>query len=191
MTKRIHDRFSNVFNGIGCFEGMFSLQLKPNSKPPRHVAYVLQKPFKEELECLQKMDIITPLGVDETSEWSNSFVLVPKANSKVRLCLDPVQLNQALIRLVHWGPTLNDILPKLNNVQYMSIIDASSGYHNLKLNMQLLSLTTFSCLFGRYCYKCLPFGAVLAGNMFHRKISEIFNDIPNVFGIADDILVIG
>ena len=27
--------------------------------------------------------------------------------------------------------------------------------------------------------------------MFHRKIDEIFNDIPNVFGIADDILVIG
>ena len=33
MTQRIHDRFSNIFNGIGCFEGTFSLQLKPNSKP--------------------------------------------------------------------------------------------------------------------------------------------------------------
>ena len=72
---------------------MFSLQLKPNSKPyqapPRYVAYVLQKPFKEELEYLQKMNIITPLGLDETSEWCSSFVLVPKANGKVRLCLDP------------------------------------------------------------------------------------------------------
>ena len=29
------------------------------------------------------------------------------------------------------------------------------------------------------------------GDMFQRKINEIFNDIPNVFGIADDILVIG
>ena len=27
--------------------------------------------------------------------------------------------------------------------------------------------------------------------MFQRKIDEIFNDIPNIFGIADDILVIG
>ena len=27
--------------------------------------------------------------------------------------------------------------------------------------------------------------------MFQRKIDKIFNDIPNVFGIADDILVIG
>ena len=77
------------------------------------------------------MDIITLLGVDKTSEWCNSFVLVPKANGKVRVCLDPAQLNQALIRPVHRGPTLNDILPRLNNVHYMSIMDASSGYHNL------------------------------------------------------------
>ena len=63
--------------------------LKPDSKPyqapPMHVAYVLQKPFKEELEQLQKMDIITPLGVDEMVEWCNSFVLVPKANGKGQL----------------------------------------------------------------------------------------------------------
>ena len=54
MTQKIHNTFSNVFNGTGCFEGTFSLQLKPDSKPyqapPRHVAYALQKLFKEELE---------------------------------------------------------------------------------------------------------------------------------------------
>ena len=102
-----------------------------------------------------------------------------------------MQLNQALIRLIHRGPTLNDILPKLNNVQYMSIIDASLGYHNLKLDKQSSYLTTFACLFGRYRYKWLPFGAALVGDMFQCKIDEIFNDMPNVFGIADDILVTG
>ena len=123
--------FANVFNRIGCFEGTFSLQLKPHSKPyqasPRCMAYALQKPFKDELDQLQKMDIITPLGVDKTAEWCNSFVLVPHMNGKVRLCLDPVRLNQALIRPIHRGPTLNDILLKLNNVQYMSITDTIQG----------------------------------------------------------------
>ena len=76
-------------------------------------------------------------------------------------------------------------------MQYMSIIDASSGYHNLKLDMQSSYLTTFACQFGRYRYKHLPFGAVPAGNMFQHKIDGIFNDMPNVFGIADNILVIG
>ena len=73
----------------------------------------------------------------------------------------------------------------------MSIIDASLGYHNLTLDKQSSYLTTFACLFGRYRYKQLPFGAALAGDMFQCKIDEIVNDMPNVFGIADDILVIG
>ena len=118
-------------------------------------------------------------------------MLIPKANSKVWLCLDPAQLNHALIRPIHRAPTLNDILPKLNNVQYMSIINAGSSYHNLKLDKQSSYLTTFACPFGRYSSKCLPFGAALAEDMFQHKIDKIFNDMPNVFGIADDILVIG
>ena len=69
-------------------------------------------------------------------------------------------------------PTLNNILPKLNNVQYMSIIDASSGYHNLKLDKQSSYLTTFACPFGRYRYKHLPFGAVPAGDCFNVKLMK-------------------
>ena len=94
MTQRIHETFGDVFNGIGCFKGTFSLQLKLDSKPyqvpPRCIAYALQKLFKEELQNLQELDIIAPLGVDKMSEGYNRFVLVPKANSKVQLCLDPV-----------------------------------------------------------------------------------------------------
>ena len=129
--------------------------------------------------------------MDKISEWCNSFVVAPKANGKVWLCLDPARLNQALIRPIHRGPTLNDILPKLTGVKSMSIIDASSGYHNLKLDKKSSYLTSFACQFGRYRYKCLQFGVVPAGDMFQCKIDEIFHNMPNVFRIADDILVIG
>ena len=83
------------------------------------------------------------------AEWSNSFILVPKPSGRLRLCLDPARLNQVLIRPVHRGPTLNDIFPKLNNVKYLSLIDASSGYHNLKLDKRSSYLTTFACQFDR------------------------------------------
>ena len=72
----------------------------------------------------------------------------------------------------------------------MSIIDASSGYHNLKLDKKSSYLTTCACQLGRYRYKQLLFRAAPVGNMFQCKIDEIFNDMPNVFGILDDILVI-
>ena len=92
LTQQIHKEFDNVFNGTGCFEGTLSLQLKPDRRsyqvPSRHVTYTLQKPFKDELDRLQTLDIITPVGVDKTAEWCNSFMLVPKVNGKVRLCLD-------------------------------------------------------------------------------------------------------
>ena len=89
-TQQLHKEYEDVFNGIQCFDGTFSLQLMPDSMPyqvpPRCMAYAPQKPFKEELERPQKQDIIAPLGIAETSKWCKSFVLVPKANSRVRLC---------------------------------------------------------------------------------------------------------
>ena len=119
ISHQLQREFKDVFNGIRSFNGSFSLQIKPDSKPyqvtPRNVAYALQNPFKEELDELWQQDIITPLDGDETVKWSNSFVLVQNLNGKVRLCLDPARLNQAVIRLVHRGPPLNDKLPKLNN----------------------------------------------------------------------------
>ena len=75
MSQRIHETFGDVFHAIGCFEGTFSLQLKLDSKPyqvpPRHLVYALQKLFKEELEHLQQLDIIAPLGVDK---WQSGVI---------------------------------------------------------------------------------------------------------------------
>ena len=50
ITQQLHKDFEDLFNGIECFDGTFSLQLKLNNKPyqapPRHMAYALQKHFK-------------------------------------------------------------------------------------------------------------------------------------------------
>ena len=73
----------------------------------------------------------------------------------------------------------------------MSIINARLGYHNLKLDKQSSYLTTFVCPFGWYRYEHLLFGVLPADDMFQHKIDEIFNDMPNVFGTADDTLVTG
>ena len=67
-TQEIY-KDKDLFIGIRYFDGTFSLQLKPDSKPyhmpPRCMAYALQKPFQEELEMLQNQDIIAPLGLME------------------------------------------------------------------------------------------------------------------------------
>ena len=60
------------------------------------------------------------------------------------------------------------ILPKLRNEHYRTLIDVSSGYHNLTLDKQSYYLTTFACQFGRYRFSRLPFGVTLAGDIFQQ-----------------------
>ena len=92
------------------------------------------KSLSKKLEYLQQQKIIVPLGLNQTSDWCNSFILVPKPNGSNHLCLEPARLNQALIRLVHKGPNVNGLFPRLTNVCFLTLNDAQSGYFNLKLD---------------------------------------------------------
>ena len=54
LIQQLQRDFEDIFYGIGCFDGTFLLQLKPDSKPYqvplRCMAYTIQKPFQEELK---------------------------------------------------------------------------------------------------------------------------------------------
>ena len=151
--QKIHNNFSDIFTGIGCFKGTIKLQVREDSclyqVQSRRVAYALQEPIREELDRLQKRKEMVLLDVDEISEWCKSFLLVLKANCKVKLCLNQARLNKVLIRPIHRGLTLNDILPSLAGINYLMLIDGSPGYHNINLDEQPSYLTNFSCPFGR------------------------------------------
>ena len=69
-------------------------------------------------------------------------------------------------------------------MEYVMLIDRSSGYHKLKLDEKSSYLTTFSCPFDRYQYIKLPFGSVPVGDMENRWI---ICGMPNVIGIADNL----
>ena len=74
-------------------------------------------------------------------------MLVPKANGKVRLGLDPARFNQVLIRPVHRGPILNYILPRIAGMKHLRLIDVHSGQQNIRLDEKSY-LTIFSCPLG-------------------------------------------
>ena len=116
---------------------------------------------------------------------------VTKPNGSLRLCLDPKDLNKAIKRPHHRTPTIDEILPKLNGAQYFSIVDARSGYWNIKLDHQSSLYTTFNSPHGRYRFLRLPFGLICAQDIFQKKVDEAFGDRPGVTGIADDIVISG
>ena len=93
-----------------------------------------------------------PLRVVDTSEQCNSFVLVAKSNEKMTLCIDLAKLSQALMRLVHRGPPVNDILPRHVHVNFLALIHPSLWYHNLKLDEKSSYLINFmSVLWVQIC----------------------------------------
>ena len=114
--------YSNVFQGIGCFKGECHIDVDtsvpPYVAPSRSVPLALREPLKKELDNMEKNGITKALEYDETSRWVNQFVCVSKANGKIRFCLDPAKLNEAIVRPYHYTPTLDDILPKLNGAKF-------------------------------------------------------------------------
>ena len=52
-------------------------------------------------------------------------------------------------------------------------------------------LTTFNTPFGWYRFTRLPFGINVSGDAFQRKLDTIYNPLPNVIGIADDLIIWG
>ena len=188
-----HD-YSDLFNGIGNMNTVIDIKLKDNAvpyvAPIRRVAHALQKPLWLELEQLCDEGILRKLKIDEKSEF-HLFVCVCKPNGSIRLCLDPTHLNKYILRPHHNSKTLDDILPKLAGVKNFSIVDSTESFFNLGLTERASLLTTFGTMYGRYCYLRVPMGASLSSDVYQYKVDEIFQDIPQCVGIADDIVVFG
>jgi len=138
---------------------------------------------------MEKHGIITK--VTEPTDWVNSMVVVEKRNGELRLCLDPRDLNKAIKRPYYPVPTLEDVTSNLSGAKYFSVLDARSGYWQIKLSDQSSRLTTFNTPFGRYRYLRMPFGVNSAQDVFQRRVDETYEGLPRVTGISDDVLVAG
>ena len=88
-------------------------------------------------------------------------------------------------------PTIDEMLPRLQNAKIFSVLDAKEGFYHIKLDKQSSMLTTFWTPFGRYCWLRMPFGISSAPEEYQRCQQEILEGLKDVEVIADDILVIG
>ena len=173
----------------------YEIKVDPKVKPvvhaPRRVPIALQPKLEAALDEMEKKGIISK--VEGFTTWTNSLVIREKANGKLRICLDPKDLNTAIIDDPHPIPTLDDITHKLNGSTLYGKLDADSGYWNVKLTKESSMLTTFNSntRLGKYQFERLPFGVKTSQNTFQRKADETYYACRGAVGIADDILVYG
>ena len=122
----------------------------------------------------------------------NSLVVIEKPKSKkLRVCLDPRPLNNAIRREHFQLPTLEDITTRLSGARVFTKLDANHGYWQIPLSEESQLLTTFNSAFGRYCFIRMPFGIKSAQEVFQKRMSQLLGDLPGVETDIDDILVWG
>ncbi|GFN78568.1 hypothetical protein PoB_000507400 [Plakobranchus ocellatus] len=127
----------------------------------------------------------------EPTDWVNSIVFSRKSNGKLRVCLDPKDLNKVIKRTHHKIPTLEEISHKFSGAKYFSKLDAQHGYWAIHLDEYSSKLTTFSSPFDRYRFLRLPFGLSVSQDIFQFKMDQILEKGEGTLGISDDVCVYG
>ena len=184
--------YPQLFSGMGDL-GEARIQLQEGAvgviDAPRRVPLALKGRLKQELDRMQEQDVI--VKVSEPTDWVSSLVVVEKPNGKLRVCLDPRNLNKAVKRPHYNMPTLEDAVAKMAGAKFFSKLDAQSGYWQIRLDEKSSYLTTFNTPFGRYRFKRLPFGVISAQDLFQQKMDEIFEDMQGVTPLIDDVIIHG
>ena len=74
----------------------------------------------KEIERLVAQEILKP--VDTPTDWVSSMVVVMKSNGKIRLCIDPKPLNQALKRNHYPLPVIGKIRLCIVMAKYVCVL---------------------------------------------------------------------
>ena len=121
---------------------------------------------------MEKLKVIE--RVYEPTEWVNSMVTVVKTNGKLRICIDPRNLNKAIKREHYPMKTIEEIASRMPNATTFSVLDAGSGFWQVKLDNPSSKLCTFNTPFGRYKFNRLPFGISSAqGRFSSRNVRDV------------------
>jgi hypothetical protein len=148
----------------------------------------LRPRIKSELDKLVEREVIVP--VTKPTQWVPSMLAVVKPN-KIRICIDPRDLNRAICRQHYQLPTVEEVTTRLTGAKKFTVCDAKDGFHQVQLDEDSSYLTTFSTRFGRFRWTRLPFGISSPPEVWQPRMHEFVEGLEGVEVIADDFLIAG
>ena len=125
----------------------------------------------------------------EPTPWVSSLMYPKKANGKLRICLDPKDLNRAIIHENHKGPTLEEITHVLTGATRFSKVDGNKAFFGMHLTEEASLLTMFNTHLRRYRFLCVPFGLKMSQDIFQMRMDDIVAQCPGVLAIYDDVFI--
>ena len=191
---------------------MHRILLEDGAKPSREAQRRLNPPMMEVVkkEVLKLLDtgIIYPIS---DSKWVSPVQVVPKKTGITvienpkgelvptrvqngwRVCTDFRKLN-ALTRKDHFPlPFIDQMLERLAGKSHYCCLDGFSGFLQIPVAPEDQEKTTFTCPFGTFAYRRMPFGLCNAPATFQRCMVSIFSDyVENIIEVfMDDFTVYG
>nr|GEU30774.1 reverse transcriptase domain-containing protein [Tanacetum cinerariifolium] len=164
----------------------------PKVQSQRRVNPKIHDVIKKEVEKLLDAGLIYPIS---NSPWVIPVHCVPKKGGMTvitndenelvltrlvtgwRVCVDYRKLNEAT-RKDHFPlPFMDQMLERLAGNEYYCFLDGFSGYFQIPIDPKDQEKTTFTCPYGTFSYKRMPFGLCNAPGTFQRCMMEIFHDM--------------
>jgi hypothetical protein len=154
---------------------------KPSREPQRRLNPAMQEVFKTEVMKLLDVGIIYPIS---DSKWVSPIHVVRKRvgltivknkndelvptciQSGWRVCIDYCKLNVAT-RKDHFPlPLIDQMVERLAGHDYYCLLNDYSGYNQVLVDPEDQEKTIFTCPFGTFTYRRMPFGLCNAPTTF-------------------------
>ncbi|GKD73050.1 reverse transcriptase domain-containing protein [Tanacetum coccineum] len=165
---------------------------KPEIQHQRRVNPKIHEVIKKDVFKLLDAGLIYPIS---DSPWVSPVHCVPKKGGMTvvenedneliptrlvtgwRVCIDYRKLNDAT-RKDHFPlPFMDQMLERLAGNEYYCFLDGFYGYFQIPIDPQDQEKTTFTCPYGTFAYRRMPFSLCNAPGTFQRCMMAIFHDM--------------
>ncbi|GKC71971.1 reverse transcriptase domain-containing protein, partial [Tanacetum coccineum] len=181
---------------------------EPSVQHQRRVNPKIHDVIKKEVEKLLDAGLIYPIS---DSPWVSPVHCVPKKGGMTvvkneenelvptrlvtgwRVCIDYRKLNEATCKDHFSLPFMDQMLERLAGNEFYCFLDGFLGYFQIPIDPKDQEKTTFTCPYGTFAYRRMPFGLCNAPGTFQRCMMAIFHDMieKTMEVFMDDFLVFG
>ena len=139
------------------------------------------------------IQVVPKKGGTTVIRTENNILLPSQTITGWRISIDYRKLNKAT-RKDHFPlPFLDQMLDRLAGHEYYCFLDAYSGYNQIVIAPEDQEKTTFTCPYGTFAFRRMPFGLCNAPGTFQRCMMAIFSDMVErtIEIFMDDFSVMG